>query len=212
MLLEQLVVEPNIAYLILVCGLWIAVTAAYIPGTGILELVALGALVVEIVILSTMPTNWFAVLLLVIGVLSFLLIPLINQRGARIAQAGLIAQAVGGFFLFSHTQVSWLLIAMTIGVSLLYHRLALMPLLAKSHHQAAVIDDNGQLLGMSGRTSTTFERVGRLYMGTVRVNGEQWTAASEKPLQAGDTVVVIERDGLQLTVEGVKHKRIVEEV
>jgi membrane-bound serine protease (ClpP class) len=211
-LLEWLVVEPNIAYLILVCGLWVAVTAAYIPGTGILELVALGALVVEIIILSTMPTNWFAALLLVVGVLSFLLIPLINQRQARVAQGGLILQAIGGFFLFSHTQVSWLLIALTIGISLLYHRLALMPLLAKSHHQAAVIDDNGQLLGMSGRTTKTFERVGRLYMGTVHVNGEQWSATSEKPLQTGDTIVVIERDGLQLSVEGVKHKRTVEEV
>lgn len=211
-MLEWLVVEPNIAYLILVCGLWVAVTAAYVPGTGILELVALGALVIEIVILSTLPTNWFAALMLVIGVLSFLLIPLINQRQARLAQGGLILQAVGGFFLFSHVQVSWLLIALTVGISLLYHRLALMPLLNRTRQQAAVIDDNGQLPGMLGRTTKTFERVGRLYMGTVYVNGEQWTATSEKPLQAGDAVVVIERDGLQLSVEGAKHKRTVEEV
>src|SRR5512145_1393339 len=87
-MLEWLVAEPNIVYLILVFGLWVAVTAAYIPGTGILELLALGALVVEIVLLQSMPANWVAVLLLVVGVLCFLLIPFLNQRWVRAAQGG----------------------------------------------------------------------------------------------------------------------------
>ncbi|GIL13294.1 MAG: hypothetical protein DWB42_14320 [Chloroflexi bacterium] len=210
-MIEWLVTEPNIVYLILVFGLWSAVTAAYVPGTGVLELLALGALAVEILILQAMPVNWLALLALVVGVLSFLVIPFVNQRWARVAEGGLILQAIGGFFLFDGPQVSWLLIALTILVSVLYHRFALLPLLARTRQQNAVIDDDGHLLGAPGRVSKAFEPVGKIYIGTVNVNGEQWTASSEKPLDAGDAIVVIERDGLQLTVEGLKHKHSVEE-
>jgi membrane-bound ClpP family serine protease len=41
----------------------------------------------------------------------------------------------------------------------------------------------------------------------VQVRSEQWTARSDRPLQPGEEIVVLERDGLQLYVEGVKHKR-----
>lgn len=210
-MLEWVIGEPNVVYLILVFGLWIAVTAAYVPGTGVLELVAVGALIGVIVILQAMPVNWLAMLLLVVGVLSFLLIPFLNQRWARVAELGLVPQVVGGLFLFDGMQVSWLLIAVTVGISLLYHRFALMPLLAKARQQGMVIDDNGQLIGAVGRVAKPFERAGRNYIGTVNVNGEQWTAASAKPLESGDEIVVIERDGLQLAVEGLKHKHTLEE-
>lgn len=204
---EWLVTDPNLVYLLLVFGLWAAVTAAYIPGTGLIELVAIGALVAEFYILSTLPTNWLAVLLLVIGVLGFLLIPFVNQRWVRLAEAGLILQAVGGILLFNGgLHVSWLLIAVTVGAALVYHRFALMPLLERAWHQAAVLDDSGQLVGAIGRASKSFDLVGKLYVGTVHVNGEHWTATSTRPLEMGDSIVVVEREGLQLVVENVKHK------
>lgn len=210
-MIEWLITEPNIVYLVLVAGLWMAVTAAYVPGTGVLELAALGALVLVILILQAMPVNWFAMLLLVLGVLSFLLIPFLNQRWARVAELGLVPQAVGGYFLFNGAPVSVLLIAVTIVMSVVYHRFALLPLLARARQHAAVIDDNGQLIGAGGRVAKPFERVGRVYIGTVNVNAEQWTASSDKPLIAGDEIVVVERDGLQLAVQGIKHKHTVEE-
>lgn len=210
-MIEWLITEPNIVYLILVAGLWTAVTAAYVPGTGILELASLAALVLVILILQAMPVNWFAMLLLVVGVLSFLLIPFLNQRWARIAELGLVPQAVGGYFLFNGAPVSVLLIAVTIAVSIIYHRFALLPLLTRARQHNAVIDDNGQLVGAAGRVAKPFERAGRMYIGTVNVNAEQWTATSDKPLEAGDEIVVVERDGLQLEVQGIKHKHTVEE-
>jgi membrane protein implicated in regulation of membrane protease activity len=39
------------------------------------------------------------------------------------------------------------------------------------------------------------------------VEGELWTATSEKKLAAGTEVVIIDRKGLNIYVEGVKHKR-----
>ena len=209
--LNAFVMDPNVVYLVLLFGLWVAVTAAYIPGTGAIEGLAVIAIIIGIVILSSMPTNWGAVLLLVLGVLSFLLVPFLSARFAILAQGGLILQAIGGALLFNGLSVSWLIIALTIGIALLYHNFALLPLLRRNRQQKAVLDDNGQLIGMAGRATTPFTPTGSSFVGTVNVRSEQWSAYSDKPLSTGDEVVVIERDGLQLLVEGLKHKQAPQE-
>jgi membrane-bound serine protease (ClpP class) len=204
---NSLVVDANVIYLVLVFGLWAAVTASYIPGTGVAEVIALIALGISLVLLFGLPTNWTAVLLIAIGVLAFLLIPFVNARLARAAQAGLVLQVIGGLFLFTgEVRVSWLIIGLTVGASLLYHHYALMPLLRRARQSAAVRDDNAELIGADGRVVKPFMPVGKRYVGTVHVRGEQWTAAADHALDSGDEVVVLERDGLQLYVESLKHK------
>jgi membrane-bound serine protease (ClpP class) len=205
---DSLVVDANVIYLVLVFGLWAAVTASYIPGTGVAEAIALIALGISLVVLFGLPTNWVAVLLITIGVLVFLLIPFVSARLARAAQAGLILQVIGGLFLFNgEARVSWLIIGLTVGASLLYHHYALMPLLRRARQSAAVRDDNAELIGADGRVIKPFLPVGKRYMGTVHVRGEQWSAVADHPMETGDDVVVLERDGLQLFVESLKHKQ-----
>ncbi len=97
--LQVFLSDPNVVYLVLLFGLWVAVTAAYIPGTGALELLAAGTLIFALVILNSLPTNWWAVLALVLGVLSFLLVPFLSSRLAIFAQGGLVLQAIGGALL-----------------------------------------------------------------------------------------------------------------
>lgn len=204
--LGAFIADPNVVYLALVFGLWVAVTAAYMPGTGVIEVIAALTLIVVIGVMTTLPTNWWAAILLIVGVLSFLLIPFLNERLARVAEAGLIFQAVGGALLFHGLSVSWVLIGLTVGIALLYHHLALLPLLARNRSLKTVIDDNGGLVGAYGRAATVFSPSGAGHIGAVQVRGEQWTAFSQQPLQSGDPIVVLERDGLQLFVEGVKPK------
>lgn len=205
--LSTFVTDPNVIYLILLVGLWAAVTAAYIPGTGAIEVLAVITLIIAMVIMASMPTNWGAVLILVLGVLSFLLVPFLSPRLAILAQGGLILQAIGGALLFNGRSVSWLIIALTIAAALVYHNFALLPILRWVRQQKAVIDDDSQLIGMLGRVSSAFTESGSSYVGTVNVRSEQWTAFSDKPLSVGDEIAVIERDGLQLLVEGLKHKQ-----
>jgi membrane-bound ClpP family serine protease len=205
--LNQFLLDPNVIYCILVFGLWAVVTATYIPGTGVAEVLALITLGVGILQLMAMPTNWIAVLLLCLGVMSFLMVPFLNARWARIAQAGLILQVVGALTLFHGMQVSWIIVVLTIAVALAYHNFALMPLLEKSRNQLAVIDDDRHLVGATGYVAKASQPFGSSHVGSVNVRGEQWTANSKYPLEVGEEVVVLERDGLQLFVEGVKHKQ-----
>lgn len=198
--------EPNLVYVILVLGLWAAVTAAYIPGSGLPEGVALLALGGGVLLLTALPTNWLAVITLFIGVLSFLLIPFLSRKWARLAEGGLILQLIGALTLFNGPTISLPLIVVSLVLSVAYHRLVLLPFLEKSRQQPAVIDDNGQLIGAYGRVAKASEKVGATHIGTINVRGEQWTAYSDYPLKTGEEVVVLERDGLQLYVEGLKHK------
>lgn len=200
-------IDPNIVYIVLVFGLWITVTAAYIPGTGLIEGVALAALAAAVLILASMPTNWAGVLILLIGGVGFLLLPFLNQRWARLAEAGLVLQVIGAATLFHGLQVSWLLIAVTVGISVAYHRLVLLPVLERGRQQSAIIDYSNQMIGVSGRVVKPSEKSGNVHIGTVQAAGEQWTAISDYPLRPGEEVVVLERDGLKLYVEGIKHKQ-----
>jgi membrane-bound serine protease (ClpP class) len=193
--------DPNIVYLLLLFGLWSAVTAAYIPGTGLVEVVSAAASLGAVVLMMSMPTNWLAVLVLVVGVGGFLVMPFINQRWAVLASGGLLLQALGSLFLFNGTMVSPVLVAGTIAVALLYHRFVLTAL-RNNHARLPEIDNDASFIGTVGRVVSRIDPVG-----TVQAGGELWTARSERPLEAGEEVVVIDRDGLVVTVEGVKHKR-----
>jgi membrane-bound serine protease (ClpP class) len=200
-------VDVNVVYMILIFGLWAAVTAAYIPGTGGPEVLALIGVAGGIILLTSLPTNWAGVIILFIGVMSFLLIPFLNNRWARLAEGGLILQIVGTLMMFNGVQVSLLLLIVTVGLSVLYHHGVLLPFLEKNRKQVAVIDDSRHLIGQNGRVVKSSEKVGANYMATVNVRGEQWTALADHPLRTGDEIVVMEREGLQLQVEGVKHKQ-----
>lgn len=197
----NVLLDPNIVYLLLLFGLWGAVTAAYIPGTGLAEVLSAAANIGALVLLMSMPTNWLAVLVLVVGVGGFLVMPFMNQRFALLATGGLVMQALGSLFLFNGLAVSPVLVAGTIAVALLYHRFVLMAL-RNSQARLPDIDDDAVLLGSVGRVVSRIDPVG-----TVQAGGELWTARSATPLEAGEEVVVIDRDGLVVTVEGLKRKR-----
>lgn len=204
-------IDANVVYFVLILGLWTAVTAAYIPGTGVMELAALAITGAALFMLFNLPTNWVGLALIILGVGGFLLVPFLSARLIRLAQGGLILQAVGSAILLNGLQVSWLLIALVIGLSLAYHHLVLMPVLEKSRRKAAEAIGDEQLPGASGRVVRASERIGSDHRSTVNVRGEEWTAFSDHPLRAGEEVLVIERDGLQLYVESVKHKQTVKE-
>lgn len=198
--MDTILIDPNIVYLILIAALWLSVTAVYMPGTGVLEVVSVGGLIGVLVLLAQLPTNWLAVLLLVIGVLGFLIMPLVEKRLALLSVTGLIFQAVGSLMLFNGIAVSLPLIAVTIGVALVYHRFALLRVLEAHKQQPAMLDDE-PLIGASGYVQKPVDPVGTVY-----VRGESWTARADVPLASGTPVTVTDRDGLTLFVEANKQK------
>mgnify|MGYP000151673883 CR=1 FL=1 len=72
-------VDPNLVYLALVFGLWLGVTAIYLPGTGVLEGLATLVVIGCVVLLTALPVSWPATLAMVAGILGFIVIPFIKQ-------------------------------------------------------------------------------------------------------------------------------------
>ena len=194
-------VDPNIVYIALVFGLWLGVTATYMPGTGLLEVLAAAGIIGALALLGNMPTNWGAVIVLVLGVLSFMVMPFLQQQLVPLAVGGLLLQAVGGWFMFDGVSVSPFIVALTVLLPLAYHRYALLPILEKARTRP-MMDEDDALIGARGRVVKALDPTG-----TVQVRGELWTARSDRPLQSGDEIIVIEREGLNVFVEGIKRKR-----
>ncbi len=197
---------PDLIYLGLIVGLWLGVTAVYMPGTGIIEAIAMVLILGIFILLTRMATNWWAVLLLVVGVAGFLIVPFLSKKWAQYAEVGLVLQAAGGVFLFDNLRVSWLVIVLTIGLAFLYHRFLLMPILIAHRDHKGLPGEDAQLVGAHGRVVKPIDPVG-----TVNVHSELWTARSDKPLQSGDEIIVVDRNGLELFVEKIKQKRTSEE-
>jgi membrane-bound ClpP family serine protease len=192
--------DPNVVYLVLLFGLWSGVTAAYQPGTHIAEGSSLLFTIGAVLALTTLPTNWWAVLVLIVGVGAFLVVPFINPRHVRFVYLGLVLQAIGSLFLFNGLSIALPIIVITIGLSLVYQQFILLPVLSKKN-LPAYPDNDERLIGARGRVVRRIDP-----LGTVQAAGEMWSARSDLPLESGDEVIVLERDGLTLTVEGIKHK------
>ncbi len=194
----ELLRDPNVIYLLLMAGLWVSATGAYIPGAGIAEIGGAALIIGTLVLLAQMATNWIAVIALVIGASLFFLLPLLKPDWERYAIGGLALQAGASFFLFDGASVSLLWIAVGLLVAFAYHRTILRSVLMQQRTLSSTQKD-AFLVGARGRVVAPIED-----RGTVHVQGELWTARSRSRLESGAEVVVTQRDGLELHVEKAK--------
>jgi membrane-bound serine protease (ClpP class) len=197
-LLSFIPLDPNLAYLGLIFGLLAVMTIVYTPGTIIGEAISAVLMIGTLLLLSQLPTNWLAVLLIVMGISGFIALPFISLRWANVADVGIVVQIMGSFFLFNNgLQVSPVIILAMALLEWSYHRFVLLPALRQHHAQPH--QDDSILVGMRGRVVKTIDPVG-----TVHVNGELWTARSTETIGNNTEVVVTQKNGLELRVEKAK--------
>lgn len=197
-LISSLLTNATLLYLVLLVGLWIAITAVHIPGTGVFEVASLGLILVSLYMLIQLPTNWIAVVALVSGTGCFIVLPYLSPRYAHLAEVGLLLQGLGGLTLFTDRTPAPLIVGLTVLISWLFNRFVLMPLLRRQrvntdYHQYT------EVIGAMGRVTKPLTPVG-----TVMINGELWSARSDHELPAETEVIVRERRGFELKVEKAK--------
>lgn len=192
--------NPNVAYVLLVLGFTVGLLALFSPGTGLLELGAIFALVLAMYSIANLPFNGWALAVMVTGFVPFIIS--LRTRNPRLRWgllgASMVAFILGSAFLF-HDEAGrpavnfWLILvtsALTVGmVWLLSHK----SLEAITSQPAFNLD---RLVGMHGRASSDIRPEGTVY-----VDGEEWTALSEEFIPAGSSVRVLARTGLTLQVE-----------
>ncbi|GAP13961.1 membrane-bound serine protease [Longilinea arvoryzae] len=195
-------IDPNLAYVLLVCGFVLAVLALFTPGTGLLEIGALFTLAVAGYGIATLPTNWWALVILVVGIVPFLF-GLRRKRQWGFLALSLLLMIGGSIFLFRNAQGTPA-VNPALAVLLSAAALGILWIIGRRGLEAARLRpsmDLGRLIGKTGEAHTDVFSEGSVYVG-----GEEWTARSEVLIPKGAAVRVIGREGLVLLVEAVPPK------
>lgn len=195
----EFLLDPNVAYFLLVSGFLLAILALFAPGTGFLEVGAVLILVMAGYGIINLPLNLWALVILILGVFPFILALRQSRKLAYLA-VSIVALVVGSVFLF-RTEERLMAVNPVLAVPVSVLAVGFLWLIArKSLDAIARTPDHslGRLQGMLGTAESD------VFMeGTVSAGGEQWSARSENFIPAGARIRVVGREGLILIVEAV---------
>jgi membrane-bound ClpP family serine protease len=193
----SILLDPNVAYLILVSGFLLATLAIFSPGTGVLEISALFAIVLAGYTVANLPFNWWALVILLIGVFPFIIAVRQSQRTIYLV-VSIIALVIGSVFLFrSPNGGPAVNLVLAVVVSVLTSGFLWMAASKILKALAMKPSQNlSKLIGEIGETKTTISREGTVYVG-----GENWSARSNVVIPPNTRVRVLSRDGFILEVE-----------
>ncbi|MEW5938600.1 MAG: NfeD family protein [Chloroflexota bacterium] len=191
--------NPNLAYLLLLTGALLGLLALVTPGTGGLELGALFCLTLVGYPLTQLDFNLWALLIFVLSVIPFLYSIRRQNREAFLALS-ILMLVIGSAYLFQNETGWWLpavnpllaFVASILFAGFIWFaiRKSMQAFLAPPTHNL------GALVGQVGEAKTDVHADG-----SVQVAGELWSARSKNPIPAGKQVRVVGREGFILDVE-----------
>ena len=192
------ILDPNIAYLLIVIGFLLTIFAILTPGTGLFEVGAVIVLGLAAWRILELEINVWALITLVLGIVPFFFAVRDKQRTLNLSLT-LAAFVIGSAFLFRED--TWwrpavnpaLAVVTSIAAGGLIWLMMSKVLEAESRLPA---HDLSGLVGAVGEARTDVHHEGSVYL-----RGEMWTAESEKPIKSGKYVKVISRQGFVLHVE-----------
>lgn len=191
--------EPNIAYLVLVASVLLGFMALVSPGTGLFEVGAFFCIALAGYAVYHLSFNGWALALLVLSILPFLYAIQKPKREIYLGVAILLV-VVGSVFMFPRTEdnatVNPLVAITASGLLAGFLWIAVR----KSIEAGSVrpSHDLDVLVGQVGEARTKIHDDG-----SVQVGGELWSARSEKEIPSGSSIRVVHRDGFVVVVEKI---------
>lgn len=195
--MDNILLDPNLAYLLLLLGTLLGLLALVTPGTGALEIGALFCLVLAGYAITQLDFNQWALILLILSVVPFVYAIRKPKRELYLALS-ILGLVVGSAYLFPGD--GWIPAVnpiFAIVASILYT--GFLWLAIRKSMQAFLTPpahDLGTLIGQVGEAKSKIHTEG-----SVQVGGELWSAISENSIPAGSSVRVVRREGFSLVVE-----------
>ena len=188
--------EPNVVYLILLCGILLTFMAIVTPGTGLLEIGAFFCLALAGYAVYNISFNWWALVVLALSIVPFIYA---IQKPKRELYLGfsILLLVIGSVFLFAAD--GW---KPTVNpfVALVASGLmsAFLWVAVRKTVQAAArpVYNLESLVGSLGEARSNIHEEG-----SVHIAGEMWSAKSDQSISVGSSIRVVRREGFILVVE-----------
>ena len=192
-----LIADPNVAYLLLMIGVYGLIFEFYNPGTGVGGVAGIICLLLGAYALQMLPVNYAGLALVVVG-LGLLAAEAFTPSFGVLGTGGVIAFLVGSLILFD-TDLPGYRVSIPIILAMTAATAGLVVFVAGAAVRAwrsPVVSGGEALIGAEAMALEDFEGEG-----SVRAAGEVWHARSEGPVTKGAALTVTSREGLDLTVE-----------
>jgi membrane-bound serine protease (ClpP class) len=189
--------DPNIAYLILLGAVLLGMMAIASPGTGLFEIGAFFCIALAGYAIYHLSFNWWALILLGLSIVPFVYAIQKPKRELYLALSILLL-VIGSVFMFPRTEGQAIvnpfvaIIASALVAGFLW-------IAVRKSVEATGIRPTHDLTSLVGQIGEARTRVSD--EGSVLVSGELWSARSEQPIPAGSSVRVLRREGFILIVE-----------
>jgi membrane-bound ClpP family serine protease len=195
---NELLLNPNLAYLLLVIGSLLAILALFSPGTGVLEIGAIFILILAGWQVYNLPVNLWALILLIVGVVPFIW-AMRRSRQTIYLIVAILAFIVGSSFLFRgeawwQPAINPILTGVVSVFTAGFLWLSITKVLEAD--RSAIAHDLNSLVGVVGVTRSSVHAEG-----SAQIAGELWTVRSADPIPENTKVRVVKREGFVLEVE-----------
>lgn len=197
-----LITDPNIAYILLMIGIYGLILEFYNPGLGIPGVAGIICLLLAFYALQMLPISYVGVILIVIGIALMVTEAFAPSFGV-FGIGGALAFVIGSVMLMDSDlpgyRISLPLIAAFAVASLAIFVFSIGAALRARHGR--VVSGREGMIGAPAVAVSDFESHDGSLHGRVRVHGEIWQAESALPVHRDQHLRVTALDGLLLRVE-----------
>lgn len=198
--LLRVVANPEIAFILLLIGVYGLVFEFSAPGLGVSGVLGFVCILLALYGLQLLPTNWFGFALVLLALAFYVAEAFIASFGL-LALAGTVCLVLGGLLLFDLPQfyrLSWWVLGPAAAVSIGFFGFVVRAALRDRRKRP--VGGPQDMLGATAVVLTPLEPEGQ-----VRVRGQIWSAFVAEPTDAvpfepGEVVEVVSLKGLRLGV------------
>lgn len=191
-------IDPNIAYIVLVAGVVLAFFSASTPGTGVGEVAALFCFVLAGYAAYVLSIHWWALFVLILGVLPFIMAVRKPSQSIIYLSICIALEVIGSVFLFPATEglisvnpILAIFVSALMAVILWYVLRKFIEVISRRPTH-----DLDALIGVVGTATSAIHQEG-----SAHINGEMWSVKSSVKIPSGTHVRVVSREGFVLVVE-----------
>jgi membrane-bound serine protease (ClpP class) len=194
----NVIVDPNVAVLLLMAGLLGLYIEFNQPGTVVPGVVGAACLLLALIAMQILPFSWIGLLLIAAGIGLFITEIFVTSYGLLFA-AGVICFLIGGSMMFDRPDLSdlnvsfWPVLVPTVAGMALFGGLVVYAVGRSMGRRQE--SGTSELVGMTGVATTALDPTG-----TVFIRGEYWNARSDEPIGAQERVEATAVQGLELVV------------